>query len=422
MATLGCAREPNGALDVFLPPSCDVIVPAPGYPRFLEIVQPGGRRVVDAPMVDDGGRSAGRPSLRNARQGYAARPERIAMTSDRNTSPLLALCTAIVVLAALYLAAPIAEPVAFGLFAVALAWPLQKALHRRLPTLLALGITLVVCAAILGSLGSAIVWCLTRAVQYLGANADRFQVLYQQKADWLGRHDVFLGSLALEHFDVPWVIALLKGLLLRLQGILSFLVVTLIFAMLGLLEVDATRRKLLAPTSGEAGRILVEAATQTAAKLRRYMLVRTGMSVLTGAAVWAFARATGLELALEWGLIAFVLNYVPFIGPLVATLLPTLLAIAHFASVPMALVVFACLNVIQFIIGSYIEPRMAGATLSLSPFLVLFAVFFGSFLWGISGAFIGVPLLIAATTLCRCSPRSAWVADLLSGEARSPGA
>jgi predicted PurR-regulated permease PerM len=342
------------------------------------------------------------------------------MTPEHGPSLPIALGTAILAFAALSFAAPIAEPVAFGLFAVALAWPLHEALQRRLPTLLALGITLVACAAVLGALGSAIVWCLHRVMQYLGANADRFQALYQQKADWLATHEIFLGSVALEHFNVPWMIGLLKGLLFRLQGILSFLVVTLVFLMLGLLEVDATRRKLLTPAGGEAGRVLVDAATQTAFRLRRYMLVRTGMSVLTGIAVWAFARVTGLELAVEWGLIAFVLNYVPFIGPLVATLLPTLLAMAQFVSVPAALAVFACLNVIQFVIGSYIEPRLAGTTLSLSPFLVLFAVFFGSFLWGISGAFIGVPLLIAATTLCRCSPRWEWVATLLAGEEHGP--
>ena len=54
----------------------------------------------------------------------------------------------------------------------------------------------------------------------------------------------------------------------------------------------------------------------------------------------------------------------------------------------------------QFLIGSYFEPRFAGATLSVSPFLILFAVFFWTYLWGIAGAFIGVPIVIAILTLC----------------------
>ena len=86
------------------------------------------------------------------------------------------------------------------------------------------------------------------------------------------------------------------------------------------------------------------------------------------------------ELALErWGVIAFALNYIPVIGPLIATVFPTLFAMAQFASWQTALTVFACLNLIQFLIGSYLEPRVAGSALSISPSVVLFAVFFRTF-------------------------------------------
>ena len=344
------------------------------------------------------------------------------MMADQNRSPLLAICTAILVVTAMYLAASIVAPMAFALFSVALAWPLQKALQRRLPTLLALAIVIVICATIIGSLGSAVAWCVTRVVEYLVADAARFQILYQQKADWLAQHDIYLASLAVEHFDVRWLIHLFQGLTLRLQGFLRFALVTLIFLMLGLLEVDMTRDKLAVMANRTARRVIIEAATESASKFRRYMLVRALMSVLTGLTVWGFAMMMNLELAAEWGVIAFVLNFIPFIGPLVATLLPTCLAVAQFASIQTALLIFACLNIMQFIIGSYIEPRIAGATLSLSPFLVLFAVFFGSFLWGIAGAFMGVPILIAIVTLCAKSPSTAWVADLLGGEAKRPDA
>jgi AI-2 transport protein TqsA len=92
------------------------------------------------------------------------------------------------------------------------------------------------------------------------------------------------------------------------------------------------------------------------------------------------------------------------------------LAIAQFESWQMAVVVFGCLNLIQFLVGSYLEPRIAGSALSISPFLVLFAVFFWTFVWGIAGAFIGVPIVIAVLTLCEQHPSSRWIADLLGGE------
>ena len=142
------------------------------------------------------------------------------------------------------------------------------------------------------------------------------------------------------------------------------------------------------------------------------------MSVLTGLVVWAFALLAGLELATAWGVIAFVLNYIPFIGPLVATVFPTLFALVQFGSWQLAAIVFLGLNVIQFLIGSYLEPRIAGAALSVSPFLVLFAVFFWAFLWGLPGAFIGVPIVIAALTLCEQLESTRWIATLLSGRER----
>jgi predicted PurR-regulated permease PerM len=169
--------------------------------------------------------------------------------------------------------------------------------------------------------------------------------------------------------------------------------------------------------SGETGRVLLAGSIRTAMKLRRYLLVRTAMSVVTGILVWGFISLCGLPLALEWGVIAFALNYIPFIGPFVATVLPTLFAVAQFDVWQNAILVFACLNLIQFLVGSYLEPRIAGSLLSMSPFVVLFAVFFWAFLWGIPGAFIGVPIVIAALTICEQHGASRWVAELFGAPA-----
>jgi predicted PurR-regulated permease PerM len=94
--------------------------------------------------------------------------------------------------------------------------------------------------------------------------------------------------------------------------------------------------------------------------------------VLTGLAFWIFAASYGLELQREWGVIAFVPNFIPFIGSFVGTLLPTLFAAAQFESLYAALIVFIALNILQFVIGSYIEPRVTGTAVSVFPFMVLF--------------------------------------------------
>jgi predicted PurR-regulated permease PerM len=139
------------------------------------------------------------------------------------------------------------------------------------------------------------------------------------------------------------------------------------------------------------------------------------MSVATGALAGAFAWIVGLPFPLEWGVIAFALNYIPFIGPFVATLFPTLLAMTQFATWEAVVGVFVCLNIIQFVVGSYIEPRVSGAVLAMSPTVVLLAVFLWTYLWGLFGAFIGVPIVIAIVTFCAYHPSSRWIADLLGG-------
>ncbi|QFR33037.1 AI-2E family transporter [Ancylobacter sp. TS-1] len=320
---------------------------------------------------------------------------------------------------AVYLARQIVAPVAFALFIMALVWPLQLALQRRLPALVAMAITLVATILVIATLGYVTVWGFSQAGRWLIANAARFQTLYVETAARLEEIGLYSAGMLADTFNASWLIRFFQSLAGRLNGIIGFGVVTLIFVMLGLLEVGIVRAKLIAE-AGETGRKLVRASAATAAKFRTYMMVRTVMSVLTGVFVWALTAGLGLDLAPAFGVIAFALNYIPFIGPLVATLLPTLFALAQFGSWETAVLVFLAMNVIQFFSGSYIEPRMAGRALAISPFLVLFAVFFWSFMWGLSGAFIGVPLVIAALTFCEEGESTRWIARLLSGRQEPP--
>ena len=101
----------------------------------------------------------------------------------------------------------------------------------------------------------------------------------------------------------------------------------------------------------------------------------------------------------------------------VATLFPPLLAMAQFASWQAVPGVFVSPNIIQFVIGSYVEPRVSGNVLSISLLVVLFAVFFWTILWDLYGAFIGVPIAIDALTFCSHHPSIRWIADLLGGPA-----
>jgi predicted PurR-regulated permease PerM len=338
--------------------------------------------------------------------------------TNRGALTMLALCTAVLVFAGLYFARSILAPVAFSLFVIAIVWPLQRTLETRIPRLLALVATLAVTLIVITVLGYLIVWAFGTIGRWLIENALRLQALYMQWTDWLEEHGILITSLLVENFNAGWLIRAVQEIGGRLHGLLTFVVIAFVFTALGLLEVDIAGKNIETLRNKEAARTILQASKEIADKFQRYMLVRSAMSVLTGIVVWAFALLAGLELATAWGLIAFVLNYIPFIGPLVATIFPTLFALVQFGSWQLAVIVFLGLNIIQFLIGSYLEPRIAGAALSVSPFLVLFAVFFWTFLWGLPGAFIGVPIVIACLTLCEQRESTRWIAALLSGRER----
>jgi predicted PurR-regulated permease PerM len=338
-------------------------------------------------------------------------------STSRSVSPVV---TGVLVLALLYLAQSILVPFAFALFTIALVWPLQAALQRRMPRLLALLITLTATIVVVVVVGSAVIWGFGRLGQWLFANAGRFQAIYADWTSWLDEHGIAIAGPLADRFDVTWLVGFTQGIAGRLNSVAGFAVLVFIFVMLGLLEVDDFNRRLRSPAVQPFGEKVLHANREIGAKLRRFMAVRSLASVLTGLVVWAFALAAGLELAAAWGAIAFALNYIPFLGPLIATVFPTLFAIAQFESWQMAVIVFISLNFIQFIIGSYLEPLLTGASLAVSPLAVIFAVFFWSFMWGLSGAFIGVPILIVFIVYCALDPSSRWIAVLLAGGGGEP--
>jgi predicted PurR-regulated permease PerM len=327
----------------------------------------------------------------------------------------LVICALVLLSVALYWASSVFAPLAFALFILALVWPLQQRLEILMPQGLALFLTLAVTVLAMVALASMIAWSLSAIGDWLLNNVARFQTLYFQATEWLEEHGIFVAGTLAERFDVIWLVRLFQEIARRLNRLAGFAILVFVFLMMALLEVEQFRLKLAALDRKGLGAKLIHAIAEIGAKFRRYMLVRTLLSMLTGLAIWGFAALAGLEPAIAWGLLAFTLNYIPFIGSFIATFLPAIFAIAQLDTWQAVILVFIGLAAIQFIIGNYIEPLAAGAALSLSPLVVVFAVFFWGLLWGIPGALIGVPIMLTVVALCAEFPSSRWVATLLAG-------
>lgn len=326
---------------------------------------------------------------------------------------------AVLVAAALAQASTVFAPLALALFIIALVWPLQRWLQVRIPKLLALAITVVVTVSVFLAFASLIVWGFGRVARSIISDLPYYQALFDRAVTFLDGRGISVAGLWAEHFNVRWLLRMSQLITGRVNTTLTFWLIALLYVVLGLLEVDDIRLKIEALPNRDAARVLLHGSTACAAKFRRYMVVRTQMSAITGLLVGAFAWVVGLQFPIEWGVIAFALNYIPFIGSFIATLFPTLLAMTQFNSWQAVLGVFICLNIIQFVVGSYVEPRVSGTVLAISPLVVMFTTFLWTYLWGLFGTFIGVPIALAILTFSDQHPSSRWVADLLGQPVRA---
>ena len=127
-------------------------------------------------------------------------------------------------------------------------------------------------------------------------------------------------------------------------------------------------------------------------KIRKYIATKTILSIITGTLVWLTLSAFGLQLAPVFGVMAFLLNFIPSIGSIIATLLPLPIAFAQFQNPWLITFVILIPGAIQITIGNIIEPKLMGKELSLHPAAILLALSFWGLFWGIIGMFLAVPI------------------------------
>ncbi len=151
-------------------------------------------------------------------------------------------------------------------------------------------------------------------------------------------------------------------------------------------------------------------------QIQRYLAIKTVISLITGGLAFAVLAAFRVDFALVFGFFTFILNYIPNIGSIVATILPSTMALFQFGSAWPALWILIILSAIQVILGSLVEPRVMGEGLGLSPLAVLFSLFFWGWLWGLPGMVLAVPITSIIKIICSNIPSLNFVAVLISKE------
>ncbi len=155
------------------------------------------------------------------------------------------------------------------------------------------------------------------------------------------------------------------------------------------------------------------------ATIRGYITTKTAISAVAGVLVWLILWSLGLRMALLFGLLAFLLNYIPNIGSIVATLLPIPIAATQFNDAWTVLAVVSLPGAVHITIGNFIEPRLMGRGLELHPVTVLLALAFWGLLWGVIGMVLAVPMVATLRIVLSRFATTRSLGNLLAG--RLPG-
>ena len=157
------------------------------------------------------------------------------------------------------------------------------------------------------------------------------------------------------------------------------------------------------------------AFTQFMKHLNQYLAIKTMIGVATGVAVTLFLLAEGIDFPFVLGLLAFLLNYIPTLGSILAAVPAVILAFLEFGlgSAGLTTAVYIGVNVG---LGQIIEPRLQGQGLGLSPMVVFLSLVFWGWMLGIVGILLAIPLTMTAKLAFEESPKYRWLAILLGPE------
>jgi len=209
--------------------------------------------------------------------------------------------------------------------------------------------------------------------------------------------------------------ALLRGMASALGGLLGNTGLVLVYLLFLFLEQRFFRTKLEAifPRAEERGMIL-DMLADIDRDVATYIGIKTLVSAMTATVSWIIMTAIGLDFAGFWAVLIFVLNFIPNVGSLIATVLPALLALLQFDTLTPFLVIVIGVGATQVVVGNILEPNLMSRSLNISPLVVLLSLVLWGSIWGIPGMFLCVPITVVMMIILYHFDSARWIALALS--------
>lgn len=303
------------------------------------------------------------------------------------------------VLAGVKLASRLIVPLLLATFIALVTAPLVLWLRRhRVPATVAVAIALVLDLAAITAIGSVLVHSLVG-----------FEDRLPEYARQVDAAAMKLGVHLSEALSATSLVGIARSVLASSAAIISDLLLVLLVVTFMLLEVTGLHGKLASLVTKPRD---LERLHVVARHVNRYLVVKFVASALTGLLAAAVCAIAGVELPMVWGLLAFLLNFIPTVGSIVAAVPPTLLALAEhgFGVTLLVLLGYIAINAV---IGNFLEPRVLSRTLGLSPLVVLLAMIVWGWLLGPVGAVLAVPLTTVIKITADGVPGLRWVGIVL---------
>lgn len=204
-----------------------------------------------------------------------------------------------------------------------------------------------------------------------------------------------------------------RGLIDGGLGFTRSLILIMIYMIFIFAEQKVFRRKILV-LADDRKEEAKEVLDNIGRGIQRYLGVKTAVSLMTGSLCYFVLVMLQIPYALLFGILTFLLNYIPTFGSIIAAIFPTVTALAVEASWNKAVLVLFCYLSVNITLGSVLEPKILGRELNLSPLVIIISVVVWAGIWGVVGAFLAVPVTSALQIVLLSSPRTRPVALMLS--------
>lgn len=315
------------------------------------------------------------------------------MTTNTPQNASLALLASIAVVAVLYILKPILMPFLIALMISYIISPLvERMAKKKVPRIVTILIIIGLLFALLANLVQVLVSNTVEFVSNYPSYQSQFFTLIEsatQRYEWLNE--------VVDQVSA-WVLALpigsyANGLINSSVSLLSNTFLILLFVVYLCLSGHQMSHKLGRAYPGPKGKKLQSILQHINADIRKYVSLHTLMSLATGVCVTLVCFWFQVPFAPIWGFLAFILNYIPTIGSIIATIPPVITAAVTVGLNP-ALWVAISMIAIQTLWGNIVEPKLAGDSLGISPLVILLSLVFWGWLWGVVGAILAVPIAV----------------------------